>query len=89
MINWIDTLPPLFESYIYQSHRIIHDFDDSGIVKLSLAPSLNSRGLSRRLALRGVEAFRALVGRYGEAELMFELSEGGIVRGGGQVNVRS
>lgn len=89
MINWIDTFPPLFESYICTSHTIIHEFDDSGIVTLDLVPGLDSNKLSRRLALRGFEVFRALVGRYGEAELRFELSQGGLVRGRGRVNVRS
>lgn len=89
MINWIDTSPPLFESYISRSHTIIHKFDDSGIVTLDLVPGLDRERLSRRLALRGLELFKALVGRYGEAELEFELSEGGIVGGWGRVDVRS
>lgn len=89
MILWVDTYPPLFESYISRSHSVIQEFDNTGIVTLDLVPGIGRQRLSRRLALRGFEVFRALVQRYGEAELRLELSEGKRVRGMGRVNVRS
>ena len=88
MIEWIDTLVPFFESYVLRSHTIIHDFDETGVLMLDLIPWLRERGLTRRLALRGFETFRALVKRYGEAELSFELWEGTSARGVGRVTVQ-
>ena len=87
MIEWIDTLVPFFESYIYRSHTIIQDFDETGKITLDLIPTHREPGLSRRLALRGFEAFRALIRRYGEAELRFELWEGISARGVGRVTI--
>ena len=89
MIEWIDTLVPFFESYIYRSHTVIQDFDETGTVTLDLFPSHREPGLSRRLALRGFETLRALIRRYGEAELRFELWEGISARGVGRVTVES
>lgn len=78
---------PFFESYVLRPHTIIQDFDKTGVLKLDLFPSRREAGLSRRLALRGLETFRALVRRYGEAELRFELWEGTSARGIGRVTV--
>lgn len=89
MINWIDNFPPVLEAHVLGSHTVIEDFNDSGIVTLDLVPQLGRRKLSRRLALRGFEVFRALVARYGEAELRFDLLEDGRIRGRARVNVRS
>ena len=68
---------------------MIEEFNDSGIVALDLVPITGRRKLTRRLALRGFEVFRALVARYGEAELRFDLLEDGRIRGRARVNVRS
>ena len=89
MINWIDNFPPVLEAHVLGSHTVIEDFDDSGIVTLDLVPVAGPRKLSRRLALRGVEAFRALVARFGEADLRFDLLENNRIRGRARVNVRS
>ena len=89
MINWIDNFPPALEAHVLGSHTVIEDFNDSGIVTLDLVPLQGRRKLSRRLALRGFEVFRALVAMYGEAELRFDLLEDGRIRGRARANVRS
>ena len=88
MIQWIDRFLPLFESYVRRLHIITKEFEDSGIVTLYLRPLPRSL-LSRRLALRGFETFKALVERYGEAEIIFELWEADEVKGLGRSHIRS
>ena len=87
MIEWIDTFVPFFESYVLRPHTIIQDIDQTGILVLDLFPYSSDQGLSRRLALRGFETFRALIKSYGEADLRFELWEGTLARGVGRVTV--